>query len=144
MTILKSIPLLCLLFFTTKICGQASNKTPQIATLPAGMVKVRINAPSNRVEIFKTKGTRISIETSIRMNAGTLPLLNYLIKSGRYELDVLADAQKNLLTLSPKKDQKVLLVKGSECQEFITYKIHIPESVRHVETLDADQDRFNQ
>jgi len=142
MKLLKIIPLLFFLCFFAEVRGQASNKTAQIAILPTGITKVRINAPSNRIEIFKTKGTRISIETAVRINAGTLPLLDYLVKSGRYELDVLVDGQANILTLSPPKSNNVLLVKGEECAEVITYKIHIPETVQYIETLNTNQGDF--
>jgi len=139
---LKIIPLLFFLFFFAEVRGQASNKTSQIATLSSGIAKVRINAPRNRIEIFKTKGTRISIETSIRINPGTLPLLDYLIKSGRYEMNVFVDQQTNMLTLSPPKSNNVLLVKGKECQEVITYKINIPETVQYIEILNTNQENF--
>ncbi|BDS13670.1 hypothetical protein [Aureispira anguillae] len=142
MNFLRMIPLVFFIFFVSKASGQASNKIPQISTLPKGIVKVRVNAPSNRVQIFKTKGTRISIETSIRINAGSLPLLDYLAKNGRYELNSTVDLQTNTLTLTPKKNQKTLLVKGEECQEVITYKIHIPESVKFVETLNIAEENF--
>lgn len=142
MNLLKFIPLLFFLCLFTTVNGQASNKTAQIATLPSGITKVRINVPSKNIEIFKTKGTRISIETSVRINAGTLPLLDYLVKSGRYQMEVLADGQTNLLTLTPPRSNKVLLVKGEECQEEISYKIHIPESVQYIETLNASQGEF--
>jgi hypothetical protein len=142
MKLLKITPLLFFLYFFAEAHGQASNKTAQIAILPAGITKVRINAPSNRVEVFKTKGTRISIETAVRINEGTLPLLEYLVKSGRYEMDVLVDGQINILTLSPPKNNNVILVKGEECEEVVTYKIHLPETVMYVETLNTSQGNF--
>ncbi len=122
--------------------GQASNKTAQIATIPAGATKIRIYAPGKDIEIFKTKGTRISIETAVRINIGTLPLLDYLFKSGRYEMELLMDEQIHMLTLSPPQNNNVLLVKGAECEEVITYKIHIPETIKHIETLNSNQGNF--
>lgn len=131
-----------LMFLISEMRGQASTTVPQIATIPKGIVKIRIHAPSSRVKILKTKGSRMSIETSIRINEGSLPLLDYLAKEGRYKMDVLVDAQNNLLTLMPPKNQKVLLVKGEECEEVVTYKIHIPETVNFVETLNTEEENF--
>jgi hypothetical protein len=142
MRLLKIIPLLFFLCFFAEVRGQASNKTAQIATLPIGTTTVRINALSSQIEIFKTKGTRISIETAVRIKIGTLPLLDYLFKSGRYKMDVLVNGQLNMLTLSPPINNNVLLVKGAECEENITYKIHIPETVKHIETLNSNQGDF--
>ena len=142
MNLLKRIPLLFFLCFFAEVYGQASTKTAQIATLPLGTTKIRINAPSTQIEIFKTKGTRISIETAIRINRGTLPLLDYLVKNGRYQINVQMNEQISMLTLSPSKNKNVLIIKGKECEEVITYKIHIPETITLVETLNTSQGNF--
>lgn len=142
MNLLKRIPLLFFLCFFAEAYGQASNKTAQIATLPLGTTKIRINIPSNQIEIVKTKGTRISIETAIRINVGTLPLLDYLVKNGRYQINVHINEQISMLTLSPPKNNNVLIIKGKECGEVITYKIHIPEMITLVETLNTSQGNF--
>jgi len=142
MTYLKFFVPILFLFLSTSIYAQTSQKVPQIHTLPSGVAKIHIDVPSNRVEILKTKGNRISIETNVRLALGSLPLLEYLIKNGRYELTALADNELHELTLSPKKNQKVLLIKGQQCSEIVTYKIHIPESVEFVQTLGSSQDDF--
>jgi hypothetical protein len=142
MNLFKIIPLLFFICFFAEVRGQASNKTAQIATLPSGTTKIRINAPSNQIEIFKTKGTRISIETAIRINIGTLSLLDYLVKNGRYQMAIQMNEQIETLTLSPPKSNNVLVVKGKECEEIITYKIHIPETITLVETLNTSQGNF--
>ena len=142
MRFLKIIPLLFFLCFFAEVRGQASNKIAQIATLPVGATTVRINAPSSQIEVFKTKGTRISIETAVQIKIGTLSLLDYLFKSGRYKMTILANGQLNMLTLSPSINNNVLLVKGTECEEIITYKIYIPERVKYIETLNANKGDF--
>lgn len=142
MNLIKIIPLLFFLCLFAEVRGQASNKIAQIATLPAGIIKIRINAPSSQIEIFKTKGTRISIETAISIKMGTLPLLDYLVKSGRYQMDLQVNQQIKTLTLSPPKNNNVLVVKGEACEEIITYKIHIPETIKEIETLSTSQGDF--
>ncbi len=142
MTYLKIFVPLLLLFFATSLSAQANKTASQIHIPPAGIVKIYLDIPSNRVEILKTKSTRISIETNIRLGLGSLPLLDYLEENGRYELTATVGPQTNSLTLSPRKDQKVLLVKGQECPEVVSYKIHIPEFVEFVQTLDASQGKF--
>lgn len=137
-----------LLFIPILLCicislqAQVSQKTSQLHTVPKDISKLQINAPSNRVEILKTKGTRIYIEATVRLGAGTAPLLNYLAQSGRYELEATIDAQLRELVLSPKKNQKILLIKGKECPEIVTYKIHIPESIQFVKTLESSHQYF--
>lgn len=139
---LKIIPLLFFLCFFAEVRGQASSKTSQIATLPSGVTKIRINIPRNQVEIFKTRGTRIFIQTAIRINTGIFSLLDYLVKTERYQIDVLMNDQTEVLILSPSKNNNVLVVKGAECEEFITYKVHIPETAILIETLNTSQENF--
>ncbi len=130
------------LFFTISInlSAQASQKTPQLVTLPKGITELHIQAESDRVQIVKTKGSRISIETNIKISAGTMPLLKYLIDNGRYALAAKSDVHQNTLILSPQKNKKVLLIKGEECSEEVMYKIHIPASVKYVKTLSTSND----
>lgn len=142
MNLFKIIPFLFFLCFFSKVHGQASNKIAQIATLPLGATKIRINAPSAQIEIFKTKGTRISIETAIRINTGTLSLLDYLVKNGRYQMNLQMNEEIKMLTLSPPQSNNVLVIKGEACEEIITYKIHIPETIKDIETLDTNQGNF--
>ena len=142
MNLFKVIPFLFFFCFFAEVHGQASNKIAQIATLPSGTTKIRINAPSSQIEIFKTKGSRISIETAIRINTGTLSLLDYLVKNGRYQMNVQMNEQIEMLTLSPPLGNNVLVIKGEECKEIITYKIHIPETIKHIETLNTSKRNF--
>lgn len=122
--------------------AQTSNTIPQLYTLKNEVSILKLNIPKNHVEVFKTKGTRISIETSIHLGMGTLPLLDYLTKNGRYELIASTDSQNSTLVLSPKKNQKILLIKGEECPEKVRYKIHIPDSIHRVELLEASDKNF--
>jgi hypothetical protein len=47
-----------------------------------------------------------------------------------------------MLTLSPSKNNNVLVIKGTECEELVTYKIHLPETVTLIETLNTSQGNF--
>jgi hypothetical protein len=142
MTYLKFFVPILFLFISSSIYAQTSQKGSQIHTLPSGVTKIHIDVPSNRVEILKTKGNRISIETNVRLALGSLSLLEYLIKNGRYELTAFHDSELYELTLSTKENQKELLIKGQQCSEIVTYKIYVPESVEFIQTLCSSQDNF--
>lgn len=135
------IILALVLFVSTAVIGQTSQKIAQIHTMPNETKAIFLEMSKNQVEIVRVKGTRISVEAVVRMSAGTAPLLDYLVKSGRYELKATIDAIGSL-TLSPQKNKNPLMIKGEECQEVITYVIHIPETVDYVETLDSKNVRF--
>lgn len=142
MNLLKIIPFLFFLCFFAEVRGQASSKISQIATLPSGVTKIRIHIPRSQVEILKTRGTRIFIQTAIHINIGTFSLLDYLVKAQRYQINVLMNEQTEMLVLSPSKNNNVLVVKGTECEELVTYKIHIPETATLIETLNTSQGNF--
>jgi hypothetical protein len=135
MSLSKIFTLFLLLAISINLSAQASQKTPQIITLPKGIVELHIQAESDKVQIVKTKGSRISIEANVKIGAGSTPLLKYLIDNGRYSLTAKSDYHKHTLTLSPQKNKKILLIKGQECSEEVIYKIHVPESVKFVKTL---------
>ena len=142
MNYLKLIPLFFLLFFFAELHGQASHKTAQIVIVPVGTNKIKINVPSSQLEIVKTKGTRISIEIAVRLNSGSLPLLEYLAKQGRYQMKVQEDELTRILTLSPTTNKNLLIIKGKECEETIIYRMHIPEYVKEIETLNSKEWNF--
>lgn len=139
MNCLKLISLFFFLCLFAEVHGQASHKISQIVLVPVGTSKLIINVPNNQLEILKTKGTRISVEIAVRLNKGSFPLLEYLAENGRYQIKVQEDGLTKELRLSPNTKKNVLLVKGSECEEIITYKIHIPEYIKEIETLNSDQ-----
>lgn len=136
----KLLPLVLILFVNATVFAQASQKKPQILTMPQGVVELHIDVDDQQVEIVKTKGSRISIETSVKIEQGSLPLLNYLMEAGRYDLTAHENMHLNILTIRPTKNDRVLLVKGKECEEIVRYKIHVPESVEFVKTLNASND----
>lgn len=132
----KLLVFICISFFQINLLfAQASQKMPQIMTLPKGVVELHIQVDKSQVEIIKTKGSRISIETNVKISQGSLPLLKYLMDNGRYDLTARENNQLSTFTISPPKNKKVLLVKGEECEEAVYYKIHVPESVAFVKTL---------
>jgi hypothetical protein len=135
------IPLLTLLFLvcTTQLLGQASKKTAQLLVLDKAITKIKIDVPSDQVEILHTKGSRISIETTIKISAGSLPQLDYMVKSGRYDLAPTSKITEATMLLATNKNNKVIVVKGEEIKETIHYTIHVPDHVLFVETQDGEQ-----
>ena len=117
---------------STQLWSQASNTVLHVYSLPAHTETLAFELPSSKVEIIKTKSARISIETTIMLPAGTPPLLDYLIKTKRYDLKATVDREAHSFTLSPAKLQKTIIIKGEVCNEDIRYKIYVPESISKV------------
>lgn len=129
-TRLLFVSLFCL--FLSHLClGQVSKKTYQ--TIIANNTEViRINIEGATIELKETKGTRILVETSIKLSVPNEALLNFVIGNGRYELIQTKDESKRELLLEGKKDKNVILVKGNLCAESITYTIYVPSSMKAI------------
>ena len=85
-----------------------------------------VDIKGDEVEIKETKGTRILVETMVKLSLPNEALLNFVIESGRYELIKTHNASTRELSLESKKNRNIIIVKGDECVEDIKYKIYIP------------------
>ncbi|MCH2022445.1 MAG: hypothetical protein MK207_08210 [Saprospiraceae bacterium] len=85
-----------------------------------------IDIKGDEVEIKETKGTRILVETLVKLSLPNEALLNFVIESGRYQLIKKYNSSTRELSLKSKKNRNIIIVKGNECQEEIKYKIYIP------------------
>jgi hypothetical protein len=122
------ITLLCL--FLSHFClGQVSKKTYQ--TIIANDTEViRVDVDDATLELKETKGTRILVETAIKLSVPNEALLDFVIGNGRYKLSQTADKSSRELLLQVKKDKNVILVKGKACAESVTYTIYVPASMK--------------
>lgn len=122
-------------FFCSPSClAQASKQIVQLHSLPNNINTLHLQLPSNKIKLIKTKSSRISIETTIHLDAGSPPLLDYLIKSGRYDLEATVDAEQSSMALALPKPSKILIIKGAICEEDISYTIYVPERLLKVTT----------
>lgn len=122
---LVSLLCLCSSYFCL---GQVSKKTYQ-TIIAHNTDVIRINIEGATVELKETKGTRILVETSIKLSVPNEALLNFVIGNGRYELVQTKDESKRELLLEAKKDKNVILVKGELCAESVTYTIYVPATM---------------
>lgn len=120
--------------FSSSLSAQATASTNELVSA-TNIEVLNLNLDSDNVEIRETKGSRIIIESQIKLSTvSNTALLNFLINSGRYSLENKADLTTQTLSISRKKTMNVLLVKGKECEEIINYIILVPASVKMVHT----------
>ncbi|MBL4648698.1 MAG: hypothetical protein JKY03_03130 [Aureispira sp.] len=93
---------------------------------------IKINIEGAAVELKETKGSRILVETVIRLSVPNGALLDFVISNGRYELIKTEDQSKRELLLEAKKNKNVILVKGKTCTEIVTYTIYVPSSMKAI------------
>lgn len=84
------------------------------------------------VEVRKTMGSRVMIETTVKAAVPNDRLLGFLVEQGRYELASNIDDTNGILRINNRKNNSVLMVKGQPCQETISYIIYIPAHIQFV------------
>lgn len=92
--------------------------------------KVNINVIGTDVEMKETKGSRILVETHIKISVPNEALLNYIVNSGRYDLLKEVDNTTGEITLKSKKTRDALIIKGKEVSEELSYTIYMPTSIK--------------
>ena len=120
--------------FSSSLSAQATASTNELIAA-ANIEVINLDLDSDNIEIRETKGSRIIIESHIKLTTvSNSAMLNFLVNSGRYALENKADATTQTLSITRNKTMNVLLVKGKECEEVISYIILVPASVKIVNT----------
>jgi hypothetical protein len=120
--------------FSSSLSAQATASTNELIAA-AGIEVLNLDLDSDNIEIRETKGSRIIIESHIKLTTvSNSAMLNFLVNSGRYALENKADGTTQTLSITRNKTMNVLLVKGKECEEVISYTILVPASVKIVNT----------
>lgn len=126
---------------TAALSAQANQTIYQTFTPATAITVLELDVEQNvdNIEIRKTKGTRVVVETTVKLSTPNANLLAYLAESGRYNLVEFLNTGEERYSLSSKKNLNVLLVKGEECHEEIRYVIQVPESIPHVVIKNGDE-----
>lgn len=89
-----------------------------------------VNLNSSNIQIKYTKGSRILVETTIETSLDNPPLLEFLVQQGRYDLNKEYNPNTRSLSLFNKKKEKdVIIVKGKQLEEELTYIIYVPNKL---------------
>lgn len=95
----------------------------------ATTLELKVN--SQNIQIKPTKGSRIIVEASVKISSPNYNLLEFMQKTGRYELEQQLDANQKVLVLSTKRLKNVVVIKGEEIRETIHYTIYLPSTVKY-------------
>lgn len=128
------ITIFCSVILSSSLFAQATASANEMISA-VNIETINLDLASDNIEIKETKGSRIIIESHIKLttvNNGAM--LNFLVNSGRYALENKVDATTQTLSITRKKNMNVLLVKGEECEEIISYIVLVPASVKVVNT----------
>lgn len=130
---MKSFHLTALFVFSL-VFGLQAQATMTLNQTFLAMNATRINfvVPSHQVAIKTTKGSRIIVESKIRLSTPNERLLKFLVDTKRYELQHTYNAQEQLLTIRRPKVKGAVMVKGEEIQETVHYTLYLPQKTTFV------------
>ncbi|MBL4649492.1 MAG: hypothetical protein JKY03_07140 [Aureispira sp.] len=130
--IAKYFCLLVLFSLPIILSAQVSTYLNQSFNIEAAQfISIQVN--STNLKIKYTQGTRILVETKVSLSIDNLTLLHFITQKGRYDLIKKLDANTKCLKLVPKNKQNLILIKGKELQENISYTIYIPQKMAFVD-----------
>lgn len=114
--------------FPIILSAQVSTSLHQSFNIDAAQfISIQVNNPNLTVKY--TQGSRILVETKVSLSIDNLTLLNFITQQGRYDLIKKVDSNTKCLTLVLKNKQNLILIKGKELQENISYTIYIPREM---------------
>lgn len=136
MTTLKNLTLITIFLLAgiANSFAQASltfNQT--FSTLKATNLELKLN--SQNIKIKNTKGSRIIVEASVQISSSNYNLLEFMQNTGRYELEQQMDADRKVLILSTKRLKNVVVIKGEEIRETISYTVYVPNTIKYAAEL---------
>jgi hypothetical protein len=114
------------------LSAQVSTSLNQRFNIDAAQtISIQVNSPNLQVKY--TQGTRILVETKVSLSIDNLALLNFIAQKGRYDLVKELDSHTKCIKLVPKNKQDLILIKGKELQENVSYTIYIPREMAFVD-----------
>ncbi|MFT5648268.1 MAG: hypothetical protein ACI976_002967 [Aureispira sp.] len=114
--------------FPIILSAQVSTSFNQSFNIDAAQF-INIQVNNSNLKIKYTQGTRILVETKVSLSVDNLTLLNFITQQGRYDLIKKVNPNTKCLKLVLKNKQDLILIKGKELQENISYTIYIPREM---------------
>lgn len=110
------------------VCSQVSKSINQTFSIN-NAESVIINLNSSDINIKYIEGTRILVETQVKMHLNNANLADFLIQQGRYDLTKEINPNTHCLTLKHQKERNLIIIKGEKLNEEISYTIYIPNKI---------------
>lgn len=135
---MRSIPLFIFAFLISmgSLFAQnfASIKNNQV--LPLREVNsISIDLQNSNVEINRTKGAFVMVETKIKLYETDFHILEHLNQTGRYDVKLEKQKDAQHVSLVEKTSLPTLRISGKTIKEEISYVIHVPERVHLRESV---------
>jgi hypothetical protein len=96
--------------------------------------EVILDVGKDDVVFEKTKGSRVIIETSVKISTANFMVLEYLANRGRYDFKKSVDNYTEEVIISACIEKEDIVIKGETLKEEVKHVIYIPQSVFLVDT----------
>ena len=113
------------LLLATSVVAQVEKTFFQTFNIADGTRHIHIETPDS-FELRSWNGVQLMVETIVRLDGGTMDLLGFVIKDGRFSLDETNDSGNlNFKAHQPKR--MLLKNQGTVCREKIKILMYVPE-----------------
>ncbi|WMX14077.1 MULTISPECIES: hypothetical protein [unclassified Aureispira] len=118
--------------FPILLSAQVSTSLNQSFTIDAAQsISIQVNSPNLNIKYIQ--GSRILVETRVSLAIDNTALLEFIAQKGRYDLIKEIDPNTKCLKLTPRKNENLLVVKGEQLQENVSYTIYIPQHMAYID-----------
>ncbi|CAA6824616.1 MAG: Unknown protein [uncultured Aureispira sp.] len=111
--------------------AQANMKFNQTFS-PIHVTQVEVELKNKNFVLKTIKGSRIVIEILVEISSPNTNLLEFIGKSGRYDLEKTFHTKTKTLTLTTKSQKDIITIKGNDISEQVSYVIYLPETIQVV------------
>jgi hypothetical protein len=118
--------------FFTNSCQAQFKQTLHRTFVLDNVNQVKLNLNTTNIEYRETKGSRVLVEMTISAEVPNETMMNFLIENGRYELVTQNDATTSTLVINAPKPANVIVIKGKECKEEVSYIVYLPSTIKFI------------
>lgn len=93
---------------------------------------INLEIENPKLEVHYTSGSRIMIETHVKLKHSNPSIIDFMVKHGRYDLSFEDHENGKELFIQEKKQLPEVKLKGKVLEESISYVIYIPRSIKQV------------
>lgn len=105
---------------------------------------INLDIENPDLEVYYTSGSRIMIETHVKLKHSNSSIMDFMVKHGRYDLSFEEQKEGREYLIKTKKQLPEIKLKGKKLEEEISYILYVPRTIKQVykgeEKLLATQD----
>lgn len=136
---MKYLVFLLSLAFCIQANGQAQRVIHSLLKIDRSCRTLTLEIDSDNIEIRKTSGSRIMMETHVKIGHHNESILKFMSQSGRYDFVLTYDQQEARAYLKPASpNQPKIQLRGKAIREELSFVIYVPQHIQYVNNKEEE------